>query len=102
MHSYADASATDHVNCGSILSFLLHTGAADVAASWTQLSSSQRSSIISSYHGAGITLMVSSFGATDVPTGADPTSTANTHAAWVKQWGMDGIDVDYEVCNSFG
>jgi chitinase len=45
--------------------------------------------------------MVSAFGSEDVPTGADPTSTANTMAAWVKKWGMDGIDVDYEVCASF-
>ena len=43
--------------------------------------------------------MVSVFGSTDVPTtvGNDPVATANTIAAWVIQWGLDGVDVDYEV-----
>lgn len=43
--------------------------------------------------------MVSVFGSTDVPTStnADPIATANTMAAWVKQYNLDGIDVDYEV-----
>ena len=43
--------------------------------------------------------MVSAFGSTDIPTttGADPVATANTMAAWVKQYQLDGIDVDYEV-----
>ena len=46
--------------------------------------------------------MVSAFGSTNAPTssGADPVATANTMAAWVKKYGLDGIDVDYEV--SFG
>jgi hypothetical protein len=29
---------------------------------------------------------------------ADQIATANTMAAWVIQNGVDGIDVDYEVC----
>jgi chitinase len=39
------------------------------------------------------------FGSSDAPTssGADPIATANTMAAWVKQYGLDGVDVDYEV-----
>ena len=43
--------------------------------------------------------MVSAFGATDAPTtnGANPTETANSMAAWVEQYGLDGLDVDYEV-----
>ena len=42
---------------------------------------------------------MSAFGATDAPTssGADPTDTANTMAAWVQEFDLDGIDVDYEV-----
>lgn len=42
---------------------------------------------------------MSVFGSTDVPTsiGADPIATANTMAAWVIQYSLDGIDVDYEV-----
>lgn len=46
-----------------------------------------------------VSLIVSAFGSTDAPTstGADPVGTANTMAAWVNQFGLDGIDVDYEV-----
>ena len=86
-------------NVASILSFLLLEGAWDKAEEWVQLSASQRSSLKSQYAAAGIKLMVSAFGSTDVPTstGADPVATANTMAAWVKQYQLDGIDVDYEV-----
>lgn len=74
-------------------------GAWDKAQEWASLSASQRSSIKSQYAAAGIKLIVSAFGSTDVPTttGADPIATANTMAAWVKQYSLDGIDVDYEV-----
>jgi len=84
------------------LSFLLTAGAFDKAAEWTQLSASQRSTIKSQYAAAGIKLIVSVFGATDAPTssGADPIATANTMAAWVKQYNLDGIDVDYEDFNA--
>ncbi|KAI0731324.1 glycoside hydrolase family 18 protein [Earliella scabrosa] len=81
-----------------VLSFLLISGARDKALEWTQLSSADRARIKSEYEAAGISLMVSAFGATDAPTtnGANPTETANTMAAWVKQYGLDGLDVDYE------
>ncbi|EJD07906.1 glycoside hydrolase [Fomitiporia mediterranea MF3/22] len=84
------------------LSFLLIEGAFDKAEEWTQLSASQRSAIKSQYAAAGIKLIVSLFGATDAPTstGADPTQTANTMAAWVKQFDLDGVDVDYEDFNA--
>ena len=51
------------------------------------------------YAAAGIKLIVSVFGSTDAPTssGADPVSTANNIAAWVKEYDLDGVDVDYEV-----
>ena len=84
----------------SALSFLLISGPADKALEWSeQLTADQRTSIKSDYEAAGISLIVSAFGATDAPTssGADPTNTANTMAAWVKQFDLDGIDVDYEV-----
>ncbi|OCB91529.1 glycoside hydrolase [Sanghuangporus baumii] len=84
------------------LSFLLTEGAFDKAEEWTQLSASQRSTVKSQYADAGIKLIVSVFGSTDVPTssGADPTATANTMAAWVKEFDLDGIDVDYEDFNA--
>ena len=56
----------------------------------------------SQYAAAGIKLVVAAFGSTDVPTttGADPVGTANTVAAWVKRYQLDGVDVDYEVNKS--
>ncbi|KAI0644217.1 glycoside hydrolase [Trametes meyenii] len=84
------------------LSFLLISGPADKAVEWTQLSDSDRASVKSDYSAAGISLIVSAFGATDAPTssGADPSKTADTMAAWVKQFDLDGIDVDYEDFNA--
>ena len=69
------------------------------AAEWTQLNATQRATIKAQYNAAGIKLVVSLFGSTDAPTssGADPIATANTMAAWVIQYGLDGVDVDYEV-----
>ncbi len=45
---------------------------------------------------------MSVFGSSDVPTTsrADPIATADTMAAWVTQYSLDGIDVDYEVSAS--
>ena len=81
------------------MSFLLTSGPADKALEWTQLSDSDRAAVKANYTAAGISLIVSAFGSTDAPTstGADPTSTANTMAAWVKEFDLNGIDVDYEV-----
>lgn len=69
------------------------------AYEWTTFTDAQRATIKSQYAAAGVKLVVSAFGATDVPTttNADPVTTANTFAAWVKKYNLDGIDVDYEV-----
>jgi chitinase len=82
------------------LSFLEAYGAADQAQEWAALTASQRSSILSEYQAAGISLIVSLFGSTETPTssGYDPIGTANTMAAWVIQYGLQGVDVDYEAC----
>ncbi|KAK0217904.1 glycoside hydrolase family 18 protein [Armillaria fumosa] len=71
----------------------------DKAAEWASLTSSERSAVKAQYAAAGISLMVSAFGSTDTPTtaGADPVATANTMAAWVIEYGLDGIDIDYEA-----
>jgi chitinase len=84
------------------LSFLLIEGAWDQAETWTQLTAAERSTIKSQYAAAGIKLIVSLFGSTDTPTssGADPVATANTMAAWVIQYDLDGVDVDYEDFNA--
>ncbi|KAI0065522.1 glycoside hydrolase [Artomyces pyxidatus] len=86
-----------------ILSFLLVSGAADQALEWQEISSSDRSTIKSQYQSAGIKLLVSAFGSTDAPTseGEDPVALANTMAAWVKKYDLDGIDVDYEDFDAF-
>jgi len=85
------------------LSFWLLSGAADNAEAWTTLSASERSTVLSQYEAAGISLIVSAFGSTDIPTtsGADPTDTANKIAAWVQQYGLAGVDVDYEDFAAF-
>jgi chitinase len=41
-------------------------------------------------------LIVSAFGETDHPTGADPVALAGKLAAFVKDNKLDGVDVDYE------
>ncbi|KAJ7612521.1 glycoside hydrolase family 18 protein [Mycena polygramma] len=85
------------------LSFLLTEGAFDKAEEWTTLTDAQRASVKAQYNAAGIKLIVSVFGSTDVPTssGANPVTTATTMANWVKQYNLDGIDVDYEDFNAF-
>lgn len=85
------------------MSFLLTEGAFDQAEEWVAIGADARNTIKSQYAAAGIKLIVSVFGSTDAPTstGADPVSTANTMAAWVKQYNLDGIDVDYEVNSVF-
>ena len=77
---------------------MLLRGAADQAKAWEGLSPAKRKSVKSSYSSAGISLMVSAFGATDTPvsSGADAAGTANKMASWVKKNGLDGIDVDFE------
>ncbi|KAG2037104.1 glycoside hydrolase superfamily [Suillus americanus] len=74
------------------LSFLEEYGAADQAQEWEALTASQRSSILSEYQAAGISLIVSLFGSTETPTssGYDPINTANTMAAWVIEYGLQG------------
>jgi len=83
----------------SAMSFLLVAGAWDYAATWAALSAAERDSIKSQYRAAGIKMVVSAFGSTDTPTssGLDPVSLANTMGNWVRQYGLDGIDIDYEV-----
>lgn len=82
----------------SILSFLLGSGPVDQAQEWAEIDAATRASTKSAYVSAGINLMVSAFGSTENPTssGLDATTTANTMAAWVKTYTLDGIDVDYE------
>lgn len=97
-HSVKVRSYETHIFC-SVLSFLLASGAADQAAAWAALSDDKKAAIKSEYNAAGISFIVSAFGATDSPTsnGADPVATANAMAHFVLDNQLDGIDVDYEV-----
>lgn len=82
-----------------ILAFwMVQPGAVDNAQAWEQFDADYRAQVIEEYHSAGIALMVSAFGSTDSPTtnGADPVDTATRLADWVKQYGLDGVDIDYE------
>jgi hypothetical protein len=80
-----------------LLSFLLLSGPADKALEFTLLDADTRASIISSYHAAGISLMVSAFGSTDAPTseGVDPVATANTVANFVKTYNVSSCAALY-------
>lgn len=57
-----------------------------------------RQKVLTSYHNAGIALMVSAFGSTDQPTtmGKDPLATAQQLAKFVVDYQFDGVDIDYE------
>ncbi|KAG1740045.1 glycoside hydrolase family 18 protein [Suillus lakei] len=84
------------------LSFWLISGPADQAAEWVLLDNATRASYLTSYHDAGISLIVSAFGSTDAPTsgGYDPTTVANDLAAFVLEYNLDGVDIDYEDFNA--
>jgi hypothetical protein len=84
----------------SALSFLLSTGPFDKALEWQQLTADQRAAVKAEYSAAGISLVVSAFGATEQPTtqGFDPIGMADTMAAFVKDTGLDGIGmVFYQI-----
>ncbi|KAK8849537.1 hypothetical protein IAR55_004871 [Kwoniella newhampshirensis] len=82
-----------------ILAFWMTTaGAVDDAQAWAQWDPAYRAQVLEDYHNAGIALMVSAFGSTDQPTsnGADPVVTARNLAQFVIDYGLDGVDIDYE------
>lgn len=85
------------------LTFLLTIGHWDMAQEWVSIGAAERQRIKGLYNAAGIKLMVAAFGATEEPTsgGKDPVAIANQMAKWVKDYGVDGIDVDYEDFPAF-
>ncbi|KAJ7890924.1 glycoside hydrolase family 18 protein [Mycena olivaceomarginata] len=80
------------------LSFIYSASLQDNAATWAQLDAATRASIKAQYAAAGISLIVSAYGAGPNPTSAgdDPTAAANFIANYVKTFNLDGVDVDYE------
>lgn len=73
---------------------MLASGAVDQAQEWTLIDAGTRSSTHSAYAAAGVNILVSAFGSTENPTsgGYAAASTASTMAAWVKTYGLDGIE----------
>jgi len=57
------------------------------------LTNAQRASIKAA---TGISLIVCAFGSTELLTSEDPTVTAQSISTFVKQYTLDGVDVDYE------
>ncbi|KAF7349083.1 Glycoside hydrolase [Mycena venus] len=80
------------------LAFIYSASLQDNAATWSQLDATTRASIKAEYAAAGISLIVSAYGAGPNPTSAgdDPTAAANFIANYVKTYNLDGVDVDYE------
>ncbi|EGN97707.1 glycoside hydrolase family 18 protein [Serpula lacrymans var. lacrymans S7.3] len=85
------------------LSFLEAYGSADQAQEWQELTADQRTTIKAQYAAADILLIASVFGSTETPTssGYDPIDTANTVAAWIIEYDLDGLDIDYEDFDAF-
>ncbi|TYJ54692.1 hypothetical protein B9479_004631 [Cryptococcus floricola] len=73
-------------------------GAVDDVQTWADFDESYRNEVITEYHNAGIALMISAFGSEDTPTtsDADAKTVAQDLAAFVKQYNLDGVDIDYE------
>lgn len=74
-----------------------------MALGWQELTSSQRTSYLQEYNAAGISVIVSAFGSTEQPTtsGTNAVTVADNLASWVKQYGIQGVDIDYEVQSLF-
>ncbi|KAJ7844452.1 glycoside hydrolase superfamily [Mycena leptocephala] len=84
------------------LAFLVSDGAptpSSQADQWQQMDASKRADVKASYAQAGIKLIVSVGGETEHPTtdGRDAKDTASKVAQWVKDYDLDGVDVDYEA-----
>ncbi|KAJ7612700.1 glycoside hydrolase family 18 protein [Roridomyces roridus] len=80
------------------LSFIYSSSLVDNAITWTQIDATTRANTKSQYAAAGISLIVSAYGSGPNPTSAgdDPTAAANFISNYVKTYGLDGVDVDYE------
>lgn len=88
----------------SALSFWMSAeGAVDMALGWQDLTASERTTYLQEYNAAGISLIVSAFGSSDTPTtsGTNPVTVANNLASWILEYGLQGVDIDYEVLVPF-
>ncbi|RPD63333.1 glycoside hydrolase [Lentinus tigrinus ALCF2SS1-7] len=80
------------------LAFLLSDGPHDQVLNWASLDATTRQGIKQKYNAAGVSVVVSAFGQTELPTtnGLDPTALANQMSQFVLNTDLDGIDVDWE------
>ncbi|KAI9334379.1 glycoside hydrolase superfamily [Obelidium mucronatum] len=78
-------------------------GPMDAAISWTRLPAATREAYINAFHSAGKRILISAFGEMDAPAtnGIDPIDCANRLAAFVIEYGFDGVDVDFEDHKAF-
>lgn len=79
----------------SYLAFWMSKQRADNAQSWESMDAATRQKLKDGMTANGAKLMISAFGATEFPTtgGVDPAGAAQSLAQWVKDYGMDGVDV---------
>ncbi|KAI1787342.1 glycoside hydrolase [Ganoderma leucocontextum] len=80
------------------LAFLLSDGPHDQVLNWANLDATKRQQLKQQYNQAGVSIVASAFGATDLPTsgGKDPVALANTMGQFILSHDLDGIDVDWE------
>jgi len=55
-----------------------------------------RAKLRKAFHDAGKRIVVSAFGAFNNPTSEDPTAVCTRLANFAKDYGFDGVDLDYE------
>ena len=111
-----DHSTPHNYNYIALTFYLCDSGPADIAKLWENpvqymgatakygtTNDAIRSYLKGKYASKNIKLMLSAFGATEKPTslGIDPTSCANSIADYVVNYGLDGVDVDYEDSSAF-
>ncbi|KAI0742905.1 glycoside hydrolase [Daedaleopsis nitida] len=80
------------------LAFLLSDGPHDQVANWAALDPAHRKQLKQQYNQAGVSVVVSAFGETELPTtkGLDPATLANSMGQFVLNTDLDGIDIDWE------
>lgn len=91
------------------LAFWTYNGGVDIAKIWSNptmfmgtdstfgsTDNTIRTSLKAAYNNNGIKVLVSAFGATEMPTNKDPLDVASKLAKFVLDYNLDGCDIDYE------
>jgi len=102
---YAKAHTYNYI----ALAFWSDIGPLDVAHVWQnptyfmgtdsifgKTDSAIRAALKKAYNNGGVKILVSAFGATEMPTGKDPIALATKLAKFVTDYDLDGCDIDYE------